>query len=128
MPDVKTYDSYDQCIEKVEDGSLPENMKLGYTSTKAFHNFAKSFRESGEFQKTKDWIEFFEKEYECAGICEVALFTWISNVDTGKPQKSCVSSVKDDLTASFMGLGITTLISGILLFFIWLCQYCLWKK
>ena len=126
--DIKTYDSYDQCIKEVQDGSLPENMKLGYTSEKAFYEFAKSFRDQGEFQSIKDWIEFFENEYDCAGICKPALFTWVSNVDSGMPTQSCVNSVKDDLTGSFMGLGICTLISGILLFFIWLFQYCLWKK
>ena len=125
---MKTYNTFDECIENVQDGSVAENMQNGYTGTKAFFEFAKNFREQGDFSEIKEWVEFFEDEYECAGICEKALFNWIQNVDEGIPKKSCVSSVKEDLEASFMGLGISTLITGVLLFFIWLCQYCMWRK
>jgi len=125
---VKTYTSYDDCITNVKDGSLPENMSQGYTGTKAFFEFAKGFREQGDFTDIKEWIEFFEKEYECAGICTKALFNWIEPVSEGIPTKSCVSSIKDDLTGAFMGLGICTLISGFILFFIFLFNYCMWKK
>lgn len=126
--DIVTYDSYDKCIENVQDPSLVENMQAGYTADYAFYQFAKNFREQTDFTDIKEWIEFFENEYECAGICNKALFNWIQPVAEGIPTQSCVTSVKDDLTGSFMGLGIATLVSGVLLFFIWLCQYCLWKK
>ena len=43
--EVVTYASYDECIEKIQDGSVPANMALGYTGTKAFFEFAKNFRE-----------------------------------------------------------------------------------
>ena len=75
-----------------------------------------------------EWIEFFEEEYTCSGICTPALFYWSKSIDLGKPSKSCVNSIKDDLTDSFTGMAIATLFSGILLFFIWICQYCLWRK
>ena len=126
--DIVTYETYDKCIENIKDGSVAENMAAGYTGTKAFYEFAKNFREQGDFTEIKEWIEFFEDEYECAGICKPALFNWIQKVDEGKPIKSCVSAVKDDLTSSFMGLGIATLANGILLFLIWLFQYCLWRR
>ena len=107
---------------------MTTNQALGYTGTKQFYEFAKRFREQGDFTEIKEWIIFFEEEYECAGICKPALFNWYTAVTGGKPTQSCVSAVKDDLTGSFMGLGIATLVSGVLLFFIFLCQYCLWKK
>lgn len=75
-----------------------------------------------------EWIEFFETEYTCAGICTPAVFYWSQPITLGKPTKSCVNSIKDDLTDSFTGLAATTLVSGILLFFIWIMQYCLWRK
>lgn len=127
-PDVVTYDSYDDCIENIKDPSVPENLAAGYMATQAFYRFATSFRNQADFTDIKEWIEFFEDEYECAGICKKALFNWIQPVSEGIPTKSCVSAVKDDLTGSFMGLAICTLISGVLLFFIWLCQYCLWRN
>lgn len=127
-PFVIKYDTYDACIEGVQDPSVPENLAAGHTATQAFYQFAKNFREQGDFTEIKEWIEFFEDEYECAGICEVALFNWIQPVAEGIPTKSCVTSVKEDLEASFMGLGISTLVTGGLLFLIWLCQYCMWRK
>jgi len=75
-----------------------------------------------------EWIEFFETEYSCAGICEPVMFYWSKSIELGIPTKSCVNSIKDDLTSSFTGLAGATLASGILLFFVWIMQYCLWRK
>mgnify|MGYP001473114236 FL=1 len=69
-----------------------------------------------------EWIEFFEEEYTCSGICTPALFYWSKSIDLGKPSKSCVNSIKDDLTDSFTGMAIATLFSGIPLSYIWNCQ------
>jgi len=46
----------------------------------------------------------------------------------GKPNKTCIGSLKDDMNNEFMGLGAMTLISGILLLFVFIFQYCLWGK
>lgn len=75
-----------------------------------------------------EWVEFFEDEYTCAGICSPALFYWSKSIELGRPTEACVGSIKDDLTESFLGLAVATLVSGFLLFFIWIMQYCLWKK
>ena len=125
---VQTYDSYDACIAGVTDPSDIANRKAGNLATPQFYQFAKEFREQNDFDKIKDWIAFFENEFDCAGICKPALFSWTQSVNSGKPLSSCIGAVKDELKGSFMGLGICTLVSGILLFFIFLFQYCLWKK
>ena len=73
-------------------------------------------------------MEFFEDNYSCAGICKPALFSWSKSIDGGRPNSSCISSIKEDLNSDFMGLGVATLISGIFLFFVFIMQYCLWVK
>lgn len=73
-------------------------------------------------------MTFFEDEYECAGICTTATYYWSRSIDLGKPTKDCVSSIKDDMSNAFLGLGACTLIAGIFLLFVFIMQYCLWRK
>lgn len=75
-----------------------------------------------------DWVTFFEDEYNCAGVCEPALFYWSKSVSQGMPTESCISSIKDDLSTAFMGLGGACLISGFVLLCNFVLQYCLWVK
>ena len=94
----------------------------------AFYGFAKFFREQIDFPRIKDWIKFFEVDYNCAGICKPALFSWMRSIEAGRPNQSCIASLKDDVADSLMGLGVVGLVSGILLFAVFISQYCLWKK
>ena len=105
------YTTYKQCIEYTkETASLSETFAI----------FAKKFREQSDYETIMKWIEFFEDEYTCAGICSPALFYWSKSIEIGKPTKPCIMRIKDDLSASFTGLAIATLISGFLLFVIWI--------
>ena len=96
--------------------------------SEAFYMFAKQFREQSNYDQIKNWITFFEEEYDCAGICKPALFSWTRSIHEGRPTESCISSLKDDVTSNLFYLGLVGLVSGILLFCIFLSQYCLWKK
>ena len=117
-----TFETYKECILSAESVSTISG------SGAAFKIFAKKFREQDDFNTIMEWIEFFEEEYNCAGICTPAKFSWSQSIALGLPTKSCINSIKDDLTDSFTGLAAATLTSGILLFFIWIMQYCLWRK
>lgn len=111
-----TYKTYKECMENPKGGlrfNVFANEVTGNTENYALVN---------------EWVTFFETEYDCAGICKPALFYWSKSVEVGRPTQSCVGSIKDELTSSFMGLGVATLISGILLFMIFVMQYCLWRK
>jgi len=66
------------------------------------------------------WIEFFEDEYECAGICEPASFYWSKSIELGKPTKSCIIGLKNGITKAFLGIGICALVAGFLLFIVWI--------
>ena len=71
---------------------------------------------------------FFENTYDCAGVCQPALFSLGKSVELGRPNASCIGSLKDELNSEFGGLGAATLISGVLLMLTFVFQYCLWYK
>ena len=74
------------------------------------------------------FVTFFEESYNCAGVCQTALFYFGRSVEVGKPTETCIGNLKDAITDEVAGLGIATLVAGILLLFIFICQYCLWYK
>jgi hypothetical protein len=112
-----TYYTYKECLFDTENNASPY-----------FQGFADGFREQSNIVTVMDWVNFFEEEFDCAGICKPATFYYDRSIELGKPNSSCIESIKDELTSSFQGLGIATLVSGILLFFVFCMQYCLWKK
>ena len=93
-----------------------------------FKTFAKSFRTQTDYDGLVEWMDWFESTYDCAGICKTAAFYWTKNPASSRPSQSCINSLKDDITTPFLGLGIATVISGIMLFFIFIMQYCLWRS
>jgi len=111
--------TYKYCIEKADD--------LTY-ATSGFKLFAKSFREQSTYDEIVSFIEFFEMEYSCAGICSPSLFSYTRDVTQGLPEKSCMVSIADEMKTTLLGVGGAALASGIFLFFTFICQYCLWRK
>lgn len=112
------FTDYLNCIKNVNDAN---------TSTE-FFNFAKAFRESEDYEDIVSYLEFFESEYDCAGICDPALFYFSVSVEKGVPSKSCLIGISDELKTSLLGIGGATLASGIFLFITFVFQYCLWRK
>jgi len=113
----QTFETYKACIES-ETGSPSQS--------EYFKAFAKAFRDQGNFSDVMEFIEFFESEYQCAGICTEALFSWSVSVTQGRPTETCLISIKDDISTVFMILGLVTFLSGVLLLCVFVCQYCLW--
>lgn len=112
------YANYDACILGAKQGEVSDE----------FFAFAEAFRNQDDFAAIEDFIEFFEKEYACAGICTPALFYFKLDVSEGVPGGSCLLSIQDDLKTSLLGVGGAALASGIFLFFTFIFQYCLWRK
>lgn len=112
---LQTYESYKACIES-ETAGVSEYFKA----------FAKAFRSQSNFSDVMEFIEFFEGEYQCAGICSSALFSWSVSVTQGRPTQTCLISIKDDISTVFMVLGLVTFLSGVVLLCVFICQYCLW--
>lgn len=73
-------------------------------------------------------IAFFENKYTCSGICNKALWYFTLDMSVGIPTKTCLKSVNMEISQSLTYLGVTGVVIGLLMFLIWLCQYCLWKR
>jgi len=114
-----TFTTYKQCIE--ETAALP-------TAATNFQRFAKELEAKDSWSTVKDLVIFFEDTYDCAGICQPAIFYFSKSIELGLPTGSCVGNLKDELNDEFGGLGAATLVSGILLMLTFVFQYCLWYK
>jgi hypothetical protein len=73
-------------------------------------------------------IGFFEKKYNCSGICKTPLFYATLPMSSGWPQEACLKNIQAEISNSSMYVGVIALIVGILMFGAWVMQYCLWKK
>ena len=113
--------NFKDCLRAPEKGVHP------YQST-YFKEYANGLTEQSLFDDVMDWVKFFEDEFECAGICEKSLFSTSASIEAGVPTKHCLDGIQDGLSNAFLGLGVSSLIAGIFLFFIFFFQYCLWRK
>jgi len=75
-------------------------------------------------------VTYFERVHSCSGICTPSFFFWTLETkdSVGIPVNRCIGSFKAVINSSLAGLAWTSLIVGICLFMVWICQYCLWKK
>lgn len=73
-------------------------------------------------------IKYFEEKYTCSGICKTPLFYFSLDLSQGIPSSTCLMSLKREVQSSVAFLGVTAIIIGIIMFFVWTCQYCLWRQ
>lgn len=73
-------------------------------------------------------IKYFEDKYTCSGICKTPLFYYSLDLSQGIPSTTCLMSLKQEVQSSVGYLGVTGIIIGIVMFFVWTCQYCLWRQ
>ena len=93
-----------------------------------FKAFSKTLRDQNNFADIMYWLEFFEDEYECAGVCSPSLFSWSKSIELGRPNKSCVNGIKDSIYKAFLGIGICALVAGFLLFIFMISICCFLRK
>jgi hypothetical protein len=73
-------------------------------------------------------LTYFESKYTCSGICRPGLFYYSLTLDKSFPTTNCLGYLKQEIGNNMAYLGITSIVVGGLLFFIWIFQYCLWKR
>ena len=117
----------EDCIELVS-ANIPEIDEDKLELDTIFYTAAKYLREHESFQDILDWITFFEREFDCAGVCKTSLFSWTKSIEEGRPQQYCMIGVAEELKPHLTGLAFCCFASGVLLFLIFICQYCLWAK
>ena len=84
--------------------------------------------EESAFKTGVKFIKFFESQFKCSGLCRSSLFYWSRNVSDGRPVVTCMQYLKDAISSNLTYLGIVSIVAGLLTFFSFLVQYCLWKK
>jgi hypothetical protein len=80
------------------------------------------------FQTGLKFLEFFEQQFKCSGICKTALFYWTRPLSDGIPKNTCLLYLKEQIKDNLTYLGIVSVVAGIMSLFAFLVQYCLWRK
>ena len=116
----------------------PLTNKIYRTFNECYDAVQQAATDAGEPEPTEEKIEkhdsavkvidFFESKYTCSGICEKALFYYTLDISEGIPTKTCLRGVNEEIRMSLAYVGITVVVTGVLMFFIWLAQYCLWRR
>ena len=75
-----------------------------------------------------DVLSYFEDKYKCSGICKTALFYYSLPLADKIPKDTCVSHLKDEIGKSLTALGVASVVCGVVILLIFICQYALWCK
>ena len=77
-------DELENCIEIVS-AEIEEVDEDKLELETVFYTAAKYLRDQENFNDVIDWITFFEREFDCAGICKTSLFAWTRSIEEGRP-------------------------------------------
>lgn len=69
-----------------------------------------------------------EKRGSCSGICNPGLFYYTLDVTKGPPTSPCKTYITSSINSTFAPVGLAAIVSGLVMFLIWLFQYFLWCK
>jgi len=73
-------------------------------------------------------MKSMEKRAACSGVCNPGLFWYTLDVTTGPPTSSCLSFITGSISDRFAPVGLAGIVSGLIMFLVWLFQYFLWCK
>lgn len=73
-----------------------------------------------------DFANYFEEAYKCSGICTAAIFYYSLPVVEGVPSEVCLMYLKQEVQDSLALMGIFSVVTGLVMLFTFLFQYCLW--
>lgn len=71
-------------------------------------------------------ISFFEGKYKCSGFCNPGLFFYSLDLSIGVPKEGCLQHLKSEIGNTMTYIGVTAIIIGILMLFVFCAQYALW--
>ena len=73
-------------------------------------------------------IKQFESKFSCSGICDTQLFYYTVQMNKGPPTSTCILHMKNVIANNLTYMGMSATMCGLIMIFMWLCQYTLWKK
>jgi hypothetical protein len=66
-----------------------------------------------QYHEQHKWFLRFEDDYECSGMCNPSLFYFGKDIDEGKPEKTCLKKMKEQLSGETRAFAIFSVLSGI---------------
>lgn len=123
-----TFTSFAQCMQYYLDEAAKES-KAGEDAE--LQEKAKAYKDMAgkeAYKRAQKFVEWFESQYKCSGLCKVGYFYYSLSLDEGRPTTTCMSFLKEAIGNNLTYLGIVSLLAGIFTFFSFLVQYCLWRK
>lgn len=65
-------------------------------------------------------MRYLEKNYQCSGVCNSALFYYNLDLEAGIPDKTCLGAIKKEVGSELEYLGLATVATGFVMFITWL--------
>ena len=59
-------------------------------------------------------------------MCNSALFYFSLRLSAGVPSQTCLGSMKKHIGSNLTYLGITSVVTGVVMFGVWIMQFALW--
>ena len=84
--------------------------------------------EGQEYQAGFNLIKGFEQKFSCSGICDTQLFYYTRPMSKGPPKSTCILHMKDQIANNLTYMGMSSTMCGLIMIFMWICQYSLWKR
>lgn len=120
----KTFDTFADCLREV-----PTRPGYRTDSSNNLDTFASIFDTNvNGGQDLFGVVEWLESTYECSGFCVPDMFFYTLPLSLGVPTTSCIGPLSQDFGGVFGRIGMAGVLCGIVLFFVFIFSYCLWKK
>jgi len=121
--DTKVYSSFERCFNDLADGKRD----TAQVSEEEVQNY-KDLAQDKKFMYGLSFIKAFEMQFTCSGICKQSLFYYTLPLWKGPPTNTCILHMKNVIQNNLTYMGLSATLCGLVMIFMWICQYTLWKK
>ena len=85
--ELPLYSNFEECVDDIRAGNRPE------VPEEEVEKYNKIY-EKKETKQALQFIEYFEKNYQCSGVCESAMFFYTLPMSEGPPDETCMLHMK----------------------------------
>ena len=121
--EMDSYSSFFRCFDDLKDGKR-DTEQVSEEDVKKYEKMA----QGKEYQAGFNLVKSFEKRFDCSGICDTQLFYYTRPMNKGPPTSTCILHMKNAIANNLTYMGMASTMCGLIMVFMWLCQYTLWKR
>ena len=121
--DIDAYTTFFRCFDDLAAGNR-DTSQIPEEDVKKYKKMA----EGQEYQAGFNLIQGFEQKFSCSGICDTQLFYYTRPMSKGPPESTCILHMKNQIANNLTYMGMSSTMCGLIMIFMWLCQYTLWKR